>query len=70
MKYLPGVMLGGDSMSEQELLEIEENNGSTLTDEKLDFLVKEAVRLELEKQKALGIELYEVDPSKMVNVYA
>lgn len=62
--------LGGDSMSEQELLEIEENNGSTLTDEKLDFLVKEAVRLELEKQKALGIELYEVDPSKMVNVYA
>ena len=62
--------LGGDSMSEQELMEIEENNGSTLTDEKLDFLVKEAVRLELEKQKALGIELYEVDPSKMVNVYA
>ena len=57
-------------MSEQELMEIEENNGSTLTDEKLDFLVKEAVRLELEKQKALGIELYEVDPSKMVNVYA
>ena len=57
-------------MSEKELNEIEENNGSALTDEKLDFLVKEAVRLELEKQKALGIELYKVDSSKMVNVYA
>jgi len=57
-------------MSEKELLEIEENNGSVLTDDKLDFLVKEAVRLELEKQKALGIDLYKVDPSKMVNVYA
>ena len=57
-------------MSEKELMEIEENNGSSLTDDKLDFLVKEAVRLELEKQKALGLELYKVDPSKMVNVYA
>lgn len=57
-------------MLEKELIEIEENNGSVLTDDKLDFLVKEAVRLELEKQKALGIELYKVDPSKMVNVYA
>lgn len=57
-------------MSEKELIEIEENNGSTLTDEKLDFLVKEAVRLELEKQQALGLELYKIDPNKMVNVYA
>ena len=57
-------------MSEHELLEIEENNGSQLTDEKLDFLVKEAVRLELEKQKVLGLDLYKVDPEKMVNVYA
>ena len=57
-------------MSEKELKEIEANNGSTLTDDKLDFLVKEAVRLELEKQKALGLVLYQVDPSKVVNVYA
>ena len=57
-------------MSEKELKEIEENNGSTLTDDKLDFLVKETVRLELEKQKALGLELYQVDPGKVVNVYA
>ena len=57
-------------MSEKELKEIEANNGSTLTDDKLDFLVKEAVRLELEKQKTLGLELYQVDPSKVVNVYA
>lgn len=56
-------------MSEKELIEIEENNGSPLTDDKLDYLVKEAVRLELEKQKALGLELYKVDPYKMVNVY-
>lgn len=56
-------------MSEKELIEIEENNGSPLTDDKLDYLVKEAVRLELEKQKALGLELYKVDPDKMVNVY-
>ena len=53
-------------MSEKELKEIEANNGSTLTDDKLDFLVKETVRLELEKQKALGLELYQVDPSKVV----
>lgn len=56
-------------MSEKELIEIEENNGSPLTDDKLDYLVKEAVRLELEKQKALGLELYKVDSDKMVNVY-
>ena len=57
-------------MSEKELLEIEQNNGSELTDDRLDFLVKEAVRLELEKQKALGLKLETVDSSMMVNVYA
>lgn len=57
-------------MSEEELLEIEQNNGSALTDDRLDFLVKEAVRLELEKQKALGLELETIDESKLVNVYA
>ena len=60
----------GDYMSEKELLEIEQNNGSELTDDRLDFLVKEAVRLELEKQKALGLKLETVDSSMMVNVYA
>jgi len=41
-----------------------------LTDEKLDFLIKEAVRIELERQKSLGIELETIDESKLVNAYA
>ena len=41
-----------------------------LYDEKMDFLIKEAVRLELERQKIVGLELETVDESKMVNVYA
>lgn len=49
---------------------MEQNNGSALADDRLDFLVKEAVRLELEKEKALGLELERIDESKLVNVYA
>lgn len=48
----------------------DDNNGFTLSDEKMDFLIKEAVRLELERQKILGLELETVDDSKLVNVYA
>ena len=48
----------------------DDNNGFALTDEKMDFLIKEAVRLELERQKIVGLELETVDESKMVNVYA
>lgn len=48
----------------------DDNNGFALSDEKMDFLIKEAVRLELERQKILGLELETVDDSKLVNVYA
>lgn len=48
----------------------DDNNGFPLTDEKMDFLIKEAVRLELERQKVVGLELETVDESKLVNVYA
>ena len=48
----------------------DDNNGFSLTDEKMDFLIKEAVRLELERKKIVGLELETVDESKMVNVYA
>ncbi len=50
--------------------EMDDNNGSCLTDEKLDYLVKEAVRLEIEKQKIIGIPLETVDPKNMGNVFA
>ena len=46
------------------------NNGSELTDEKMDFLIKEAVRLELERKKILGFDHKPAEDSKLVNVYA
>ena len=46
------------------------NNEFAISDEKMDFLIKEAVRLELERQKILGLELEVIDDSKLVNVYA
>lgn len=48
----------------------DDNNEFLLTDEKMDFLIKEAVRIELERQKVVGLELETVDESKLVNVYA
>ena len=48
----------------------DDNNGFALSDEKMDFLIKEAVRLELERQKVMGLKLETVDDSKLVNVYA
>lgn len=47
-----------------------DNNGFELSDERMDFLIKEAVRLELEKKKILGLEQESSDDSKKVNVYA
>lgn len=48
----------------------DDNNEFALSDEKMDFLIKEAIRLELERQEILGLELETVDDSKLVNVYA
>ncbi|MBO5167158.1 MAG: hypothetical protein IJ405_03755 [Lachnospiraceae bacterium] len=45
------------------------NNGFALSDEKMDFLIKEAVRLELEKRKIQGLKLQKTDAT-MVNAYA
>lgn len=46
------------------------NNGFELSDERMDFLIKEAVRLELEKKKILDLGQESSDDSKKVNVYA
>lgn len=45
------------------------NNGFALSDEKMDFLIKEAVRLELEKRKIQGLKSQKTDAT-MVNAYA
>ena len=49
--------------------EREGNNGFALSDEKMDFLIKEAVRLELEKRKIQGLKSQKTDTT-MVNAYA
>ncbi|MGN0432816.1 MAG: hypothetical protein ACI4EQ_10730 [Lachnospiraceae bacterium] len=45
------------------------NKGFTLSDEKMDFLIKEAVRLELETRRIQGLKSQKTD-STMVNAYA
>lgn len=47
----------------------DKNNGFPITDEQMDFLIKESVRLELERQRIIGIEPVTVDESMLVNTY-
>ena len=59
-------MKGRIHMSEKK-----EQKEFTLTDEKMDYLFKESVRLELEREKILGIKTEEDEKgTKWVNVYA
>lgn len=42
------------------------NNGFAISDEKMDFLIKESVRLELERQKVLGLKLETLDDCELL----